>query len=73
MTIIHKVIKAGALPPDWRKDFPDPDSMVRVEIRAVDTRMESATSLEDIMDLVSERAGSRGLTPQILDDILNER
>lgn len=73
MTIIQKVVKAGSLPADWRKDFPDPNSTVRVEIREVDVELENANSLEDVMDLVSKRAGQRGLTPQVLQDILNER
>jgi hypothetical protein len=73
MTIIQKVIKAGELPPEWAKEFADPETQVRVEVREVDDKLERTHTLEDVMDLISERAIARGLTPEILQDILNER
>ena len=73
MTIVQKIVKAGSLPAEWRKDFPDPERSVRVEIREVDPELEAASSLEEMMDLVGKRAGERGLTPAILQEILGER
>jgi hypothetical protein len=73
MTIVQKIVKAATLPPYWRKDFPDPESLVRIEIREVDGELEATKTLEDVMNLVSNRAGQRGLTPGVLQDILNER
>ena len=73
MTIIQKIVKARDLPPEWAKEFADPDTQVRVEVREVDSRLEVARTLEDVMDLIAERAKARGLTPEVLEDILNER
>ena len=73
MTIIQKIVKARDLPPEWAKEFADPETQVRVEVREVDTKLEAASTLEDVMDLIAERAKARGLTPEILQDILNER
>ena len=73
MTIVQKIVKAGSLPAEWRKEFSNPDRDVRVEIREVDPELEAAKSLEDVMDLVAKRAEERGLTPKILQDILNDR
>ena len=33
MTIIQKIVKAGDLPPEWAKEFADPNVEVLVEIR----------------------------------------
>ena len=73
MTIIQKIVKARDLPPEWAKEFADPDTQVRVEVREIDARLEAASTLEDVMDLIAERAKARGLTPEVLRDILNER
>jgi hypothetical protein len=73
MTIIQKIVKARDLPPEWAKEFADPDTQVRVEVREVDAKLEAARTLEDVMDLIAERAKARGLTPEVLQDILNER
>jgi hypothetical protein len=68
MTIIQKIVKARDLPPEWAKEFADPDTQVRVEVREVDAKLEAARTLEDVMDLLAERAKARGLTPEILRD-----
>ena len=34
MTIIQKIVKAGDLPPEWAKEFADPNVEVLVEIRS---------------------------------------
>jgi len=73
MTIIQKIVKARELPPEWAKEFADPEAQVRVEVREVDAKLESARTLEEVMDLISERAVARGLTPEVLQDILKER
>jgi hypothetical protein len=73
MTIIQKIVKARDLPPERAKEFADPDTQVRVEVREVDAKLEAARTLEDVMDLIAERAKARGLTPEVLRDILNER
>ncbi len=73
MTIIQKILKARDLPPEWAEAFSDPDTDVRVEVREVDAKLEATRTLEDVMDLVAERAKARGLTPEILQDILNGR
>ena len=73
MTIIHKTLRARDLPPEWASAFPDPDTEVRVEVREVDAKLDGASTLEEVMDLIAERAKARGLTPEILEDILNER
>ena len=73
MTIIQKIVKARDLPPESAKEFADPDTQVRVEVREVDTKLEGARTLEEVMDVIAERAKARGLTPEILQDILNER
>jgi hypothetical protein len=46
---------------------------MRVEVRELDSRLEAARTLEEVMDLIAERAKARGLTPEVLQDILNER
>jgi hypothetical protein len=73
MTVIQKIIKARDLPAEWAKEFPNPEAQVRVEVREVDAELEAARTLEDVMDLIAERAKARGLTPEVLQDILNER
>jgi len=65
MTIIQKIVKARDLPPDWPKEFADPDGRVRVEVREVDSKPAAARTLEEAMDLIAERAKARGLTPNI--------
>jgi hypothetical protein len=69
MTIIQKIVKARDLPPEWAKEFPNPEAQVRVEVREVDAKLEAARTLEDVMDLIAERAKARGLTPEILRDL----
>ncbi len=73
MATVHKIIKAGELPRDWARDFADPDQPVRVTITEIDPELEDAKSLSEVMDLIGARARERGLTPEILDDIVHER
>jgi hypothetical protein len=73
MIIIQKIVKARDLPPEWAKEFPNPEVQVRVEVREVDAELEAACTPEDVMDLIAERAKVRGLTPEVLQDILNAR
>jgi hypothetical protein len=72
MTIIQKIFKAGKLPTEWAKEFPDPEAQVRVEIKEVDSALDASKTLEDVMYLISERAQQRGLNPPP-QEILNER
>ena len=69
---MQKIIKAGALPPEWRKDFPDPERQVCVETREIDKELSAARTLEEVMDLISRRAEQRGLTQAILDECLSQ-
>jgi hypothetical protein len=73
MTVFQKIVKASELPPEWAKSFPDQDAKLRIEIREVDEELESAKSVGDVMDIISRRAQERGLTPELLQEILNER
>jgi hypothetical protein len=72
MGVIQKIMKAGALPPEWREHFPDPEKDVRVEIREIDNELGATKTLEEVMDLISRRAEKRGLTPELLEEIINE-
>ena len=73
MTTVKKIIKAGQLPRDWAGKFADPDQPVRVTITEVDPELDNAASLSKVMDLIGARAQKRGLTPDIVNDILHER
>ena len=73
MTIFQKIVKANELPPEWAKQFGDPDARVEITIREVDEELAKAGTLEETMDLISRRAEARGLTPEILQDMLDER
>lgn len=73
MTIFQKIVKASELPPEWVKDVSDGNEMVRIEVHKVDEELENAASLSDVMDIISRRVQERGLTPELLQEILNER
>lgn len=73
MTIVQKIMKAGDLPPELAKAFSDPNADVQVVVREVDRELASAKSTDEVMDLISARAEERGLTPELLREILNER
>ena len=45
--------------------------LMRLWLRELSTP--SSQSLAEVMDMISERAQARGLTPEILESILNER
>jgi hypothetical protein len=75
MTMIDKIIKARELPPEWSKEFADQNAAVRVQISEVDAELEAARAkgIDAVMDLISLRAQARGLTPELLREILDER
>lgn len=72
MTIIQKIVKAGELPPEWAKEFADPDTKVAVRITEFDEEMANAKTPLEIMKIISRRATERGLTPEIVEEIVNE-
>jgi len=73
MSITQKILKVREFPPEWAKEFPNPDVKVRLEIKEVDPTLDAVRTLDDVMDLISERAQQRGLTADLLQEILNER
>jgi hypothetical protein len=73
MTILQKIVKAKELPADWAKEFLDPEMQVRVEITELDEELAKAKSSLEVMRIISRRAKERGLTPEIVDEILSER
>ncbi len=73
MTIIQKIMKAGELPPEWAKEFPDPDMKVKLRVAAYDEELETATSPLEVLEIVSRRAEERGLTREIFDEIMNDK
>lgn len=73
MPTVNKIVRARDLPRDWGKAFSDPDQPVRVTISDIDPALDKATSLATVMDLISDRAEARGLTPETADDIIHER
>lgn len=77
MSSVQKVIKAGALPVEFRTDFPNPDEEVRVEVSSAalrgKVRREAWGDLLKTMDQMSQEAAERGLTPEILQEILDEK
>ena len=73
MTVIQKIVKAGDLPPEWAKEFANPDIKVEVSITEYDEELRSAKTTLELMDILARRARERGLTPEILEEILNER
>lgn len=70
---IKKVVSARDLPASWpeREQFA-PDDRVIVWIEPEDEELARAASLQQLMDIVGERAKARGLTPNKLDRILND-
>ena len=77
MAIIQKIVRAGDLPVEWRKDFPDPEVVVRVLLRLVHEKHDDARQadrdISAVLDEASDQATSRGLTPALLDEIVNGR
>jgi hypothetical protein len=70
---IKKVVPARELPAGWpeRERF-EPDDRVIVWIEPEDEELERAGSLQQLMDIIGERAQARGLTPKKLDRILHD-
>ena len=73
MTIIQKIVKAKDLPPEWAKEFADPETQVEVRLSECDEELKNAKNSLDVMRIMARRAKERGLTPEILEDILNEK
>lgn len=75
MTIIQKIVKAGDLPPEWAKEFHNPDVPVEIIIREVDKERHAArrAELQALLDRAAAQATERGLTPEILQEILDEK
>ena len=73
MTIVQKIVKAGQLPPEWAKEFSDPNAQVQVEITEIDAELLAAKTSVEMMRIIARRAGERGLTPEIADEITRER
>ena len=73
MTIIQKIVKAGDLPPEWAKEFANPNVQVEVSITEYDEEVRNAKSTAELLHIMSRRAQERGLTPAILEEILNEK
>lgn len=73
MTIIQKIVKAGDLPPEWAKEFANPNARIEVRLTECDEELQNAKTPMEVLDIVSRRAEARGLTPAILEDILNDR
>ena len=70
---IKKVVSARELPASWpeRARFA-PDDRVVVWIEPEDEELACAQSLQQVMDIIGERAKARGLTPEKLDRILHD-
>jgi hypothetical protein len=70
---IKKIVSASDLPASWpeREQFA-PDDRVIVWIEPEDEELARAASLQQLMDIIGERAKARGLTPNKLDRILND-
>lgn len=49
----------------------DPASTYHVTVQVEDEELASATSLPELAEILSKRAQSRGLTPEILSDMLD--
>jgi hypothetical protein len=70
---IKKIVSARELPAEWpeRNGFA-PDDRVIVWIEPEDEALGHAASLQQLMDIIGERAKARGLTPEKLDRILHD-
>jgi hypothetical protein len=70
---IKKIVAARELPASWpeRERFA-PDDRVIVWIEPEDEELARAASLQQVMDIIGERATARGLTPEKLDRILHD-
>ena len=72
MPTIKKILRARELPCDWQRAFADPDQIVAVTLTDIDPELDRAASLPEVMDVIGKRAEQRGLTGEILKDILDE-
>jgi len=50
----------------------DPDQRYTVTVTAEDDELAGAASLEQVMDIVGKRARARGLTPELLNNLLKD-
>jgi hypothetical protein len=73
--ILRRSVLARELPPEWREAgafAPDERVTVLTLPETVDPELAAASSLEEIMDIISARAQARGLTEEKLQEILDE-
>lgn len=73
MAIIQKIVKAKDLPPEWAKEFADPEMKLEVSITEYDEEVKNAKDPMEVLNIISRRAEARGLTPEIAEVIMNER
>ena len=70
-TRIRKTVRARQLPADLTRGLgASPDTEVRVTVELA--RPAGKSRIEAIMDQMGAEAEASGLTPEILDDILND-
>jgi hypothetical protein len=70
---IKKTVVARELPSTWpERDEFAPEDRVTVWIEPEDAELERATTLAQLMDLISARAQARGLTQRKLKALLND-
>jgi len=50
----------------------EPDGLYRITVQAEDEKLARAEGLSDVMDIVGTRAQQRGLTSELLKDILED-
>lgn len=73
MTIIQKIVKAKDLPPEWAKEFSDANVTIQVSLTECDEELAIAKDPMEVLNIISRRAEARGLTPEIAEEIMNER
>lgn len=74
MKVIDKTIPAAELPPAWQHEGQlAPDERVRVRVEPADPELAAAATLGELMDIIGRRMQERGLTQEMLDDILREK
>ena len=74
MKTVYKTVPASELPAAWREEggFAPTDRVV-VRIEPEDRELAEAATLPELMNIIGRRAQARGLTPEILEEILNEK
>jgi hypothetical protein len=71
--VLRKTIEARELPASWQEEGRfAPNEQVMVRIEPVDPELGGAGSLAELMNIIGQRAQSRGLTEGKLREILDE-